>query len=159
MKLPLQITTRHVSLSETAVETIKQKASKLETFYNQIIACRVMVEAPHRHKSQGQLFNVRLDITVPGGELVVKKEPHQDIYVSIRDAFDAARRQLQSYAKKRRGDVKTHFEAMAAAAAVEPAIDDDTLGMDAEFGDEMTTPAQSVFDKQWEEMENSVRLH
>ncbi len=67
-----------------------------------------MVEAPHRHHQHGVQFNVRIDITVPGGEVVVKREPHTDIYVAIRDAFIAARRQLQSHAKRQRGDVKSH---------------------------------------------------
>lgn len=51
---------------------------------------------------------MRVDVTVPGGEIVVKREPNEDIYVSIRDAFDAAQRQLKSRAKVRRGEVKTH---------------------------------------------------
>jgi ribosomal subunit interface protein len=95
MKLPLQITTRNVSLSETALEAIREKAAKLETFSDRIMSCRVLVEAPHRHKHQGVAFNVRIDITVPGHEVVVKREPNEDVYIAIRDSFDAARRQLQ----------------------------------------------------------------
>jgi ribosomal subunit interface protein len=108
MKLPLQITTRNVSLSEAAEDAIREKAAKLETFYDRIMACRVFVEAPHRHKQQGLHYNVRLDITVPGGEIVVKREPNEDLYVAIRDSFDAARRQLQSFVKRQRGKVKVH---------------------------------------------------
>jgi ribosomal subunit interface protein len=108
MKLPLQITTRNVSLSEAAEAGIREKAAKLDTFYDRIMSCRVVVEAPHRHQQQGILYNVRIDITVPGTELIVKREPHEDLYVSIRDAFDAARRQLQTYARKQRGEVKLH---------------------------------------------------
>jgi len=108
MKLPLQITARNVSLSEAAEVTIRDKAAKLDTFYDRIMSCRVVVDAPHRHQHQGAQYNVRIDITVPGNELVVKREPHEDLYVAIRDAFDAARRQLQSYARKQRGEVKAH---------------------------------------------------
>jgi ribosomal subunit interface protein len=108
MKLPLQITARNVSLSEAAEAAIREKAAKLDTFYDRIMSCRVVVEAPHRHQHQGALYNVRIDITVPGSELVVKKEPHEDLYVSIRDAFDAARRQIQDYAHKQRGETKLH---------------------------------------------------
>ena len=108
MKLPLQITARNVSLSESAETTIREKAAKLDTFYDSIMSCRVVVDAPHRHHHQGVQYNVRIDITVPGGELVVKREPHEDLYVSIRDAFDAARRQLQGYARKQRGEIKAH---------------------------------------------------
>lgn len=108
MKLPLQITTRKLSLPKNAIDIIKQKASKLETFYDKIIGCRVMVETPHKHKNQGVLYNVRIVISVPGSELIVKREPNQGIYIAIRDAFDAARRQIQNFARKRRGEIKTH---------------------------------------------------
>ena len=108
MKLPLQITTRNVSLSEAAESLIREKAAKLDTFYDRIMSCRVVVEVPHRHHQQGIQYNVHIDITVPGSELIVKREPHEDLYVSIRDAFDAARRQLQTFVRKQRGEVKQH---------------------------------------------------
>jgi ribosomal subunit interface protein len=125
MKLPLQITSRNVSLSEAAAEIIREKAAKLETFYHGIMACRVLVDAPHRHKHQGVFYNVRLDITVPGGEIVVKREPNEDLYVAIRDSFDAARRQLQSFVKRQRGEVKIH------GAAVPARVN----GLDGEYAD------------------------
>ena len=107
MELPLQITTRNVSISETANADIREKAAKLDSFYDRIIGCRVTVEAPHRHQQKGIHYNVRIDLTVPGAELVVKREPNEDIYVAIRDAFDAARRQLEDFARRQRGEVKT----------------------------------------------------
>jgi ribosomal subunit interface protein len=98
-----------------AIDTvIREKVEKLESFYDRIMSCHVIVEAPHRRHQKGKLYHVRIDITVPGGgELVVKREPskhaaHEDIYVAIRDAFDAARRKLQDYARRQRGDVKSH---------------------------------------------------
>ena len=100
MKIPLQISTRKISLSKTAINVIKSKTKKLERFYDKIIACRVVVETPHRHKNQGSLFNVSIDLSVPGSELAVKREAHEDIYVAIRDAFEAARRQLLHYSRK-----------------------------------------------------------
>jgi ribosome-associated translation inhibitor RaiA len=57
MKLPLQITTRNISLSEAAENTIREKAAKLETFHDNITACRVLVEVPHRHKHQGMSYH------------------------------------------------------------------------------------------------------
>jgi ribosomal subunit interface protein len=108
MKLQLQITTRDIPHSEALESHIRQKAEKLETFYPQIMGCRIVVEVPHKHKHQGNLFNVRLDITVPGKELVVTREPNQDVYVALRDAFDAAKRQLEDYGRRQRGEVKAH---------------------------------------------------
>ena len=108
MKLQLQITTRDIPHSEALESHIRQKAEKLETFYPQIMGCRIVVEVPHKHKHQGNLFNVRLDITVPGKELVVTREPNEDVYIALRDAFDAAKRQLEDYGRRQRGEVKAH---------------------------------------------------
>jgi len=113
MQLPLQITWRGIKHSDAAEAQIREKAEKLDQFYDRIMGCRVMVESPHEHHHKGNLFHIRIDITVPGGEIVVRRSPeahsaHEDIYVVIRDAFDAARRQLQDYARKQRGEIKRH---------------------------------------------------
>lgn len=108
--------------SEAIEAHIREKAAKLDLFYDRITRCRVVVEAPHRHHHKGKLFNVRIDMTVPGGELVVNRDPskraaHEDVYVAIRDAFDAARRKLQDFARRQRGDTKTHDAARRAHVA------------------------------------------
>lgn len=112
MRLPLQVTFRHMPPSKAVEATVREKAAKLDLFYNRIMGCRVLVEAPHRHHRRGKLYHVRIDMTVPGGELVVNREPsrhaaHKDLYVAIRDAFDAARRKLQDHARRQRGHVKS----------------------------------------------------
>jgi cold shock CspA family protein len=113
MEQPLQITFRNDLHSDALEADIREKAAKLDQFYEKVMACRVMVEAPHSHHHKGNLYHIRIDLTVPGGELVVKRGPkehhaHEDPYVAVRDAFDAARRQLQDYARKQRGKVKSH---------------------------------------------------
>lgn len=105
MKLPLQITSRNVSLSENAEQSIRDKAAKLDQVCDRIMGCRVLVESPHRHQTHGNQYNVRLDITVPGSEIVIKREENEDLYVAIRDAFDAARRKVKEHNAKIR-DVK-----------------------------------------------------
>jgi cold shock CspA family protein/ribosome-associated translation inhibitor RaiA len=77
------------------------------------MGCRVMIESHHRHHHKGKLYHVRIDLTVPGSELVVSRDPdenhaHEDAYVAIRDAFDAMERQLESFFRRQRGDVKNH---------------------------------------------------
>jgi len=115
-----------------AVEArIREEVEKLSEFYDQIIGCRVMVEIPHQHRQTGNRFHIRIYLTVPGGEIVAKQEPslhatvqdveveqrkkeqevtaaHKDIFVAIRDAFKAARRQLQDFGREQRGEVKRH---------------------------------------------------
>ena len=127
MKLPLQITSRNVSLSENAEQTIREKAAKLDQFYDRIMGCRVLVEAPHRHQNQGNHYNVRLDITVPGSELVIKREENEDLYVAIRDAFEAAKRKVKEFASRQK-DVKGG----ASVPFAEPEIDLDEAELEPE---------------------------
>jgi ribosomal subunit interface protein len=108
MQIPLQITIRDMEHSDALETHIRDKVNKLEEFFNHIMSCRVVVEMPHKHHHQGKQFNVRIDIGVPGSEIVVNRDHAEDVYVALRDAFDAAKRQLEDYARKMRGDVKTH---------------------------------------------------
>jgi cold shock CspA family protein len=113
MEQPLQITYRDVPASAAADARIREEAAQLEQFYDRIQRCRVVVELPHRHQRQGNLYAVRVDLTVPGHEIVIGREPseqhaHEDLYVAIRDAFAAAKRQLQDFARRDRAETKRH---------------------------------------------------
>ena len=113
MQLPLQITFRNLDASEAVEAKIRLRAEELEQHFDRITGCRVAVEAVNRRNRKGKLYKVRVDLTVPGAELVVNHAPaedhsHEDIYVAVRDAFDAVRRRLEDYVRKRRGDIKTH---------------------------------------------------
>jgi ribosomal subunit interface protein len=110
MKIAPQITLKNIPHSDAVEAKIRDKMSKLEQFNGRIMGCRVVVEESQRRQHQGKLFSVHIDITVPGKELVVNRVEHEDCYVAIRDAFDAAKRQLEEHSRKRRGDVKTHTE-------------------------------------------------
>ncbi len=113
MQEELQITWRDMESSEALEAKIREQVQLLERFYDRITACRVVVEQLHRHKHKGNLFNVRIDLSVPGSEIVVNRESgkdhaHEDPYVVVRDAFRAAKRQLEDYVRRHRGDVKAH---------------------------------------------------
>jgi cold shock CspA family protein len=130
--IPTQINFRGLAHSETIEADIHERIAWLEQFYGGIVRCRVLVEIPHRHRHDGRHFQVRIDITVPGGApIVVSHEPslhgplkdvaeaehhkdtevdalHRYAHVAIHEAFDVARRQLQDFAREQRGVVKTH---------------------------------------------------
>lgn len=113
MQIPLQITFRGIPHSDAVEAKIREKVSKLDKFHSHIIACRVAVEAEHHRHHQGNQYHIRIDITTPRKELVISREHHdkqayEDVYVAIRDAFNAAIRQLEDYARIQRGQVKTH---------------------------------------------------
>jgi ribosomal subunit interface protein len=112
--MQLQITFRNMDASAALEGRIRELVGKLQRFSNQIIKCQVVVEAPHhkRHE-QGALFDFQVAIALPGREIVIghthSKDPtHTNAYVALRDAFRAARRQLQEYERIRRLEVKSH---------------------------------------------------
>lgn len=113
MRLPLQITFRHMDSSAALEARIRERAEELERFCDDITSCRVVVEHQTARQRQGNLFEIGIDITVPGREIVVRRDPgrnhaHEDVYVAVRDAFDAARRQVEDYTRERRREVKLH---------------------------------------------------
>lgn len=113
LQVPLEIAFVNLEPSEAVEARVRDHAAKLERYYERMISCRVTVEVPHRRHRHGDVFDVRIDIGVPGKELVVSRAPgdagaHTDVYVAIRDSFAAAERQLEDYARQQRGDVKTH---------------------------------------------------
>lgn len=116
MRLPLEISFRNIRKSEAVEALIRGKADDLKRMHENIISCRVAVEAPQQHQRSGRAYRVRVTLTVPPGhELVVSRDPsggelHDELTSVIRDAFEAARRQLQKLAEKQRERIKTHPE-------------------------------------------------
>ena len=109
MQIPLQITFRGIPHSDAVEAKIREKVGKLDRFHSHIIGCRVAVEAEHYSHHQGNQYHIRIDITTPRKELVISREHHdKKSYEAIRDAFNAAARQLEDYARVQQGKVKTH---------------------------------------------------
>src|ERR687896_1598951 len=107
MQVPLEISTRWIDLSPPLEAELRKRADKLERHFDRITSCRIAVERPTgNHHQEGGPYRVRVDITVPGSELVANKEA-EEIYAAIREAFDAAERQVEGWSRRRRGEVKT----------------------------------------------------
>jgi cold shock CspA family protein len=117
MQRPVQITFHDFSLTEPVEAEIRAKAAKLETYYDNILGCKVVVEAPVHHHHKGGPFKVRIELAVPGNDLVVNQKDGEQLSVAIREAFHAMRRQLEDYVRQRRGFVKTHEESPQARIA------------------------------------------
>jgi cold shock CspA family protein/ribosome-associated translation inhibitor RaiA len=113
--MPIEILFHNVDRSAAVENDIRERVGKLERLADDMVSCRVTVEAPHKHHRQGKLYHVAVDIRIPGGEIVASRAPgadhsHEDVHVAVRDAFNAARRQLQDRIRARRGDVKSHSQ-------------------------------------------------
>jgi ribosome-associated translation inhibitor RaiA len=114
MQLPLQVSFRHMEGSPVLEAIIREKAAKLDTFAARIMSCRVVVEPSGKHRRNGNEYGVRIDIKLPMGEVATTRKQggrkeSKDIRVAIREAFDAAARQLEDYVRMQRGDVKAHL--------------------------------------------------
>lgn len=127
-QLPVQTTFRHMATSPAVAARIAAEARKLQRYCARITACHVTVLAPHRHRRQGRHYAVHIDLAVPGERLVISHEhglpvaeadlrparrpspgpSPKEIHPVIRGAFDAARRRLEDYVRRLRGDVKHH---------------------------------------------------
>lgn len=106
MQLDLQITARDVVLSDADERAIRDAAAHLETFWNRITSCRVLVEMPRRRGRTGRLYNVRITLGLPGEDVVVKRHPREVLLTAVQEAFKAAERRVQDAARRTRGDVK-----------------------------------------------------
>lgn len=106
MPVPVEVLFHNLDRSPAVEADIRERVAKLERFADDILSCRVTVEGPHKHHRQGNLFVVRVDLRVAGNDIIVSRSPgddraHEDVHVAVRDAFDAARRQLQDRADLR----------------------------------------------------------
>jgi ribosome-associated translation inhibitor RaiA len=115
MQEQLQLAFRGMDQPMGIEDSIRGHVAQLETFFNRIIVCKVMVERDHKRHHQGNLYHIRIDLVVPGHKIVVKREPaahhaNEDLHVAIKEAFDAARRRLQDCARDLRGETKAHME-------------------------------------------------
>jgi cold shock CspA family protein len=114
MQAPLQVVFEHIGHSDALEAAVRKEAQRLERFYDRITSARVVIARPRHRHHKGDTYCVRIHIAVPGGKHVdITRDPamsgrHEDAYVTIRDAFDAAGRQLQDQVRKLAGAVKAH---------------------------------------------------
>ena len=113
MQTPLEIAFVDIARSPAAEARIRERVERLERRFDGITSCHVYVAAPHQHQRKGNPFEVRIEVRVPGAELAVADHPgdiqaHEDVYVAIRDSFDAMERQLEEWKERIRRDVKRH---------------------------------------------------
>ena len=123
MQRPIEIVFEDIEPSEFLDKRIREEADKLERYFDHITGMRVTFSKSHRRQRKGNAYDVRIVLSVPGHkDVIVNKSPgnnetHDDPYVTLRDAFHAARRQLEDRSRVMRGKVKTH-DAMPEGAIV-----------------------------------------
>ena len=122
MQTALQLRWHNVDPSDAVAAHVREEVARLERFWDRITGCAVTLEAPSKHhRHSGAQYRVRIELTVPGGRLVVGRDPpktwtHTDLYLTVKGAFREARRQLADHVRRLDARVKTH--ALPAFAAV-----------------------------------------
>jgi ribosome-associated translation inhibitor RaiA/cold shock CspA family protein len=109
----VQISFRGMETSPSVEAQVRRRAEELQRLSDRVTACRVTLAAAHRRHRQGTIYHVRVELAVPGGKIVVNREPgedhaHEDMHVAVRDAFDAARRRLLDHIRRLDGQTKQH---------------------------------------------------
>jgi cold shock CspA family protein/ribosome-associated translation inhibitor RaiA len=165
---PLEIAFHGCSPSDAVEAAIRERAEKLERIYDRLTRCRVSVEALHNQHRTGNVYDVHVEMAVPRGQLVVSRSPHKakeryaspDVYTSVRDAFEAAERQLIDYKLQLRGDVKTSPEQNLFQGQV---AEIDTSG---EFGFILTNEGNQLYfhrnallDGEWDKLSRGTVVH
>lgn len=113
MNTSLQISFHNLPHSRVIERAIHEAVSRLEGIHDRITSCCVIIDQPHRHHKEGNPYQIRIDLKMPGAELVVKREPpgsvaYGDLSTVIQEAFDDMERQIEEFLARRRGFVKTH---------------------------------------------------
>lgn len=113
MNTPLQVSFHNLPHSLTVESAARDAVERLESLFDRIVSCCVVIDQPHRHHRQGNRLLIKVDLKVPGCELVVKREPEDgeeslDLVAVINDAFDDLQRQLEEFLSRRRRFVKSH---------------------------------------------------
>jgi len=117
MKNDVRITVRDFPHSEALDTRIREKVAKLEKMFPRLVSSHVVMAAPHHHQHNRALFNVHITATFPGGEIAVQREDGDDVHVLLRDAFAAARRELEKAMRRDDGGAKLHAHRLAGPPA------------------------------------------
>ena len=143
MILEPQVTYRNVRPTPHIERAIRREVKKLDRYYPNLTGCHVMLEIPHRHHAMPNPYHVRVDLSLPGAQVVVGRQPtlhataqdlglaetprefdidapEHEVVVSIRHAFDAARRRLQDAVRRQRHAVKEHAPSTARVVRLFP---------------------------------------
>lgn len=105
--MPLQICYRNFPPSDALNQRIEELFERLEPAMHRIEFARVVVEQPHRHRAHGREFGIRLELKVPGKDIVLNRHPRlnhedtRDVYHFLTELFDAAGLQLRRRGHRR----------------------------------------------------------
>lgn len=156
MDVPPEIAFRNVEATPAVEDKILEGIDRLEKVYDRLVSVRIMVEDPNPGRESGNLYHIRIDMGVPGKEIVVHRKPTQDpqedLPQAVGQAFNVARRRLRKFSEMQRGEVKTHTpQPHGRVLRLFPGEDYGFIG--SEDGREIYFHRNSVIDGDFEDLE------
>jgi ribosome-associated translation inhibitor RaiA len=107
--VPMRLTVRNTELSPVISADLRRRVQRLERYAAPILHGRITIEVPqHRRRVDAARYRIRLALELPGGRVIIDRQPREDLRAAIRQVLSAARRRLQDYMQRRRGAVKRH---------------------------------------------------
>ena len=108
MQIPLRISLHGIEHSNALYNAIREEAEKFDRYNSYVTSCQVVLEHAAWHKRHGKQFTVKVDLKVPGGDIAITRQHDEALQIALGEAFEAARRKLEDYARGQRGDLKRH---------------------------------------------------
>lgn len=107
MQTPVQITFRGLPRSGPVTAEVHSRVERLEHLFGPLTRCHVVIEVCHHNHRKGNIHSVSIEAMLPGTDLVASRDSgenhdHENVYVAIRDTFNALGRELQNRLKKKR---------------------------------------------------------
>jgi cold shock CspA family protein/ribosome-associated translation inhibitor RaiA len=166
MDNPVEIVFHNMPSSPAIEADIRDRAAKLERLYKHLVGCRVAVEQLHRSRQTGNVYEVHVEMRVPGEDVVVSREPHHardryadpDVGIALRAAFKAAERRLLDYKRRQRGDVKVHH-ALFAGQVAQLYPDEDHGFLITHEGTQLYFHRNSLMQRDFDELKIGDRVH
>lgn len=127
MDVPLEIILRNVEHKREIEDVIYEKIEKLEQVCDHVTSCRVLVEQNPTHQHKQFSYHIRLDVHVPPHhEIIVKRDSGRNVHDSLsavlREAFIAARRQVEQIIERQKHHVKAHTKEKMMPAKLRKAL-------------------------------------
>lgn len=95
MQTPLELVSRDFKLPRGLRAVIERRVAKLDALAPRLTSCHVAVERPHGRGRTGLLYQVRLDLRLPGRDVSVTRRSGETPLEAVQAAFDAAERRLR----------------------------------------------------------------
>lgn len=166
MQTQPKVVWRGIEPTETLSQRIDEELVELHRAYPRITACRVAIESPHRHHRHGGHYQVKIEVTVPGKQLTVTRDPaahknFEDAHAAVNEAFATMHRQLSDYLQLVRGEVKRHVPAAQEGEVLRVMPEEDCGFIATRDGSEVYFHKNSVLNGGWQRIAagDRVRFH